>query len=681
MKKFWSLLLVLLAISQAGAQMLKPVQWKSKVEKNSATEFTLVIEGAIEEGWHVYSQFTSEDGSLPMVVEFKDKTKDYQLIGKTAESKAIKKYSEVFGVDELFFEKSLTLRQKIRLLNPAGAKVSVLVDYQVCQESCINEKERFTFTIPKMDAAAAAAVTPATTADTTTIADDPVAVLDSVAKPDDRQKADEITAAATSEKPADAPKDPWLIFLGSLLGGILMTFTPCVFPMIPMTVSFFIKRTSNKTKGKFEAFTYGAFIVLIYLLISLPFHLFEKLDPGIFSDISTNVPLNIFFFVIFVVFAISFFGAFEITIPSRFANRVDNASNSGGFLGIFFMALTLIIVSFSCTGPALGLVLGSVLSTDGGATLLTIAMFGLGLGLALPFMVFALSPRLMSNMPKSGGWLNAVKVVFGFIELALALKFLSNADLVLDAHLLEREIFIAFWIAIFAAMTLYLFGKLKLPHDDDKPRVSVGAMLLGLLSLTFTVYLVPGLWGAPLKLISAFPPPPTYSESPNGVGSSAPAGATAEALPEGAVYGVYNIVSFEDYWEGLAYAKKVGKPVFLDFTGKACTNCRLTETKIWSDPRILKMLKEEVVLISLYGDWRKELPESEKYVSKVSGAEITTIGEKWSDFQLERYKNNTRPFYVLMGHDELPLNAPIPYTPDIEEYHDWMKEGISNFKK
>ncbi|HLN96121.1 MAG TPA: cytochrome c biogenesis protein CcdA [Flavobacterium sp.] len=671
-------LLLFLLVSLASWAQTKPVKWSSRTEKSASGEIVLVIEGKIDEGWHVYSQFTDENGSLPMIVTFKGAGKGYQLIGKTTESKTIKKYSDVFGVDETFFEHNLVLRQKIKVLKPGLTTISALVDYQVCQESCINDKENFTFTLPT-DAGqtVAPAIEPPLTGATDTITE--VTSTDTVAETTPAGSPTE-AKAVTEDTTKGEKKDPWLIFIFSLLGGVVMTFTPCVFPMIPMTVSFFIKRTSNKAKGKFDAFTYGAFIVLIYVLISVPFHIFEKLDPGIFSDISTNVPLNLFFFLIFVVFAISFFGAFEITMPSRLANRVDNASNSGGVTGIFFMALTLIIVSFSCTGPALGGTLGTVLSTDGGAWLLTIAMFGLGLGLAAPFMIFALFPRLMSNMPKSGGWLNSVKVVFGFVELALALKFFSNADLVSEWHILEREVFIAFWIAIFAAMTLYLFGKLKLPHDDNRSHVSVTSMVLGLISLTFTIYLIPGLWGAPLKLISAFPPPPTYSESPNGLGGVSSGGESKQALPEHAVYGVYDIVSFEDYEEGLAYARKVNKPVFIDFTGKACTNCRLTETKVWSDPRILKMLKEEVVLISLYGDWRKDLPENERYVSK-TGKEIVTIGDKWSDFQLERFKNNTRPYYVLIGLDEKPLNTPIPYTPNIEEYYNWMKDGISKFRK
>ena len=502
----------------------------------------------------------------------------------------------------------------------------------------------------------------------------------------------EATSTTTPEKPVAVVETEnkseeinlWLLFLGTLFAGILVTFTPCVFPMIPMTVSFFLKQSAagDKKKGRMNALMYGFFIILIYVLISLPFHIFQSLSPDIFYEISTNPYLNIFFFVIFLVFAISFLGAFEITMPSSLANKVDNASNKGGFAGIFFMALTLIIVSFSCTGPALGAVIGGVLSTDGGATLLTIAMLGFGVGLAFPFVIFALFPSMMGNLPKSGGWLNTVKVVFGFIELALAFKFLSMADLVMDWHLLERETFIAIWIAIFGAMALYLLGKITLPHDSPLSHISVGRLLLGLVTLTFTVYLIPGLWGAPLNIISGFPPPMSYSESPNGVGSksSGTAVSTAETLPEHAQYGPHNIVAFHNYDEGLAYAKKVNKPVLIDFTGVTCVNCRRMEEKVWSKPEILSILKEDIVMISLYVDDRTPLPKDEVYTT-ANGKEIDTYGKKWSDFAITKYKANIQPYYILMGHDEENLNKPVGYTPEVEEYRAWLLEGIGNFKK
>jgi thiol:disulfide interchange protein len=656
------------------AQIQQPVKWKSRTEKISDTEFNLVFEAKIDDGWHVYTQSNPDGASLPMIVKFKDAKGRFELVGKTKESPSKKVYSDVFELDEYLWEKSFTLTQRVRITNANTTKIGANVDYQICKDGCIGENKDFVFDIPKI----------AATAVTTTNAIPVVEDTATAAKPVDsafvNTKLVKATAAQIEKVADNEDRSMWSIFIGCILAGLLATITPCVFPMIPMTVSFFIKQSNTKARGKFNAFFYGFCIIAICVLVSVPFHLIEGLNPDILSDISTNVQLNLFFFLVFVFFAISFFGAFEITLPSRFANKVDNASNSGGLMGIFFMALTLIIVSFSCIGPALGFVLGTVLNSDGGATILTMAMLGFGIGLALPFMFFAFAPSLMGNLPKSGGWLNTVKVVFGFIELALAFKFLSNADLVLQLHLLPREVFLSIWIAIFGAMTLYLFGKITLPHDSPLPFISVGRLMLALLTLSFTIYLIPGLWGAPLKLISAFPPPQNYSESPQGLGGSV-ALETKSALPEGAVYGPHQIVSFEDYEEGLAYAKKVNKPVLIDFTGRACQNCRLMEANVWSDEKVLKILKNDVVLISLFGDERIDLPVSEQFTSKQTGNRITTVGQKWSEFQRLRYGSNARPYYVLMAHDQTNLNKPVAYTPDIGEYYNWLKDGVSKFKK
>ena len=670
MKKALFLLLAILSLSTVKAQILEPVKWTSKIEKISDTEFNLILNGTIDKSWHVYSQFTPEDGPLPMVLTFKDAKGNFEIMGKANESPYKKQFNDVFGVDEYYFENKVTLSQKVKITNPKTSNITLNLDYQVCKEACINQNKNFTFSIPAIPVASKLDM-PVSNADTltaTTIDSSKVEATIKQGKPE-------------VAEPIKEDKGYWKIFLLSFFGGLLATFTPCVFPMIPMTVSFFLKQSGKKSKGQFNALFYGLCIVLICLVFTLPFHLLEGVNRDVFSEISTNVYLNLFFFIIFVVFAISFFGAFEITMPSKLSNKVDNKSNSGGLLGIFFMALTLIIVSFSCIGPALGFVFGTSLNSDGGATILSLAMLGFGLGLALPFMFFALAPSLLGKMPKSGGWLNTVKVVFGFIELALAFKFLSNADIGMDLHFLEREVFIAFWIAIFAALSMYLFGKITLPHDSPLSHISVGRMLLGLLSLTFTLYLIPGLWGAPLKLISAFPPPMTYSESPQGFGSKS-GGSNASELPDGAVYTVHNLVSFENYEKGLAYAKKVNKPILIDFTGKQCVNCRLMENNVWSDEKVLSILKSDLVLISLYGDDKKELPKGEWYISKENGNEINTIGEKWSEFQIQRFNNNSRPFYVLLNpKDEKELNIPVPYTPDIEEYVTWLKDGISKFNK
>lgn len=666
-------LFAFLFVNNTFAQILEPVQWKTKMEKVSETEFNLVFEGTIESEWHVYSQFTPDGGPLPLELKFKNQAEKYKLIGKTAESKTRKAFNDVFGVDEIFFEKKVVLIQKVKILNKNTTKIEVSLDYQVCKEVCISDVKNFNFTIPRV-------VTDANTK-VNIIKKSPDTIISQ-----DSTKVNAVVKAVISEQETipiqndENEKGLFSMFIFALLGGLFATITPCVFPMIPMTVSFFLKQSTNKSKGRFNALFYGFCIITICVIITIPFHLLEGISRDIFSEISTNVYLNIFFFIIFVIFSISFFGAFEITMPSKLINKVDNASNSGGLLGIFFMALTLIIVSFSCIGPALGFVFGTSLNSDGGAFILSIAMLGFGVGLALPFMFFALAPNLLGNLPKSGGWLNTVKVVFGFVELALAFKFLSNADLVLQLHFLEREIFIAIWIAIFALLSLYLFGKLILPHDSRLEYISVGRMLLGLSSLVFTFYLIPGLWGAPLKLISAFTPPQNYSESPNGFGNSVSL-TTNEQLPKGAVLGPHNIVSFEDYYEGIEYANKVNKPILIDFTGRACQNCRLMENNVWSNSGVLKILKNDIVLISLYGDERKELSDDQKYVSKETGSEVTTIGQKWSEFQRQKFGSNARPLYVLLNLKEEKLNSPIPYTPDVKEYLEWLKAGIANFKK
>ena len=679
MKKIISLFALFLTF-MGTAQIVEPVKWSSSVVKVSDTEVDLIISASIEKNWHLYSQFTPEGGALPLVFTFKNQKGNYQLLGKTKEGKYKKSFNEIFEIEEYYFQTSAKFIQRIKILNPKLKTISLLADGQACIDGkCVQTEGNLVFNLPEIKA---------------TEANSGLA-LDSVSKPTDSVATTEtditnqtVTTVkdsnnATPEK--EEKKNGLLLFFATLLAGILVTFTPCVFPMIPMTVSFFLKQSAegDKKKGRFNALMYGFFIVLIYVLISLPFHIFEGISEDIFYEVSTNPYLNLFFFAVFTIFAISFLGAFEITMPSSLANKVDNASNKGGLLGIFFMALTLIIVSFSCTGPALGLVIGGALSTDGGATLLTIAMLGFGLGLALPFMIFALFPSMMGNLPKSGGWLNTVKVVFGFIELALAFKFFSMADLVMNWHILERETFIAIWIALFIGLALYLFGKLTLPHDSPLSNISVGRLLLGISSLTFAIYLIPGLWGAPLNIISGFPPPMSYSESPNGVGSKNSievATNSRESLPEHAQYGPSKIVTFHNYDEGLAYAKKVNKPVMIDFTGITCVNCRRMEELVWSKPEILSIIKNEVVLISLYVDDRKELPADKIYTTK-SGKEITTYGKKWSDLAITKYKANVQPYYVLMAHDESNLNEPVGYNSNIEEYKKWLEDGIAKFKK
>ena len=688
MKKLIYILLAFFAVHSLSAQILDPVKWKTKVVQKSDTEFELIMDAVIENEWHMYSQYTPDGGSLPMEFTYKDAKGNFSLVGKTIESPYKKAFNDIFGVDEFYFAKNAQFKQVVKITNSNLKEIKVNIYYQVCKEQCIQQDKDLIFKLPSLKITEKIVPTVADLPVESVIPGKNETAVDAIGNQNIDVSGNSTTATKDTVEVAKEEKKSeeinlWLLFLGTLLAGILVTFTPCVFPMIPMTVSFFLKQSAagDKKKGRINALMYGFFIIMIYVLISLPFHIFQSLSPDIFYEISTNPYLNIFFFIIFIVFAISFLGAFEITMPSSLANKVDNASNKGGFAGIFFMALTLIIVSFSCTGPALGAVIGGVLSTDGGATLLTIAMLGFGVGLAFPFVIFALFPSMMGNLPKSGGWLNTVKVVFGFIELALAFKFLSMADLVMDWHLLERETFLAVWIAIFGAMALYLLGKITLPHDSPLSHISVGRLLLGLLTLTFTIYMIPGLWGAPLNIISGFPPPMSYSESPNGVGSKNTTSASpTSALPEHAQYGPHNIVAFHNYDEGLAYAKKVNKPVLIDFTGVTCVNCRRMEEKVWSKPEILSILKGEIVMISLYVDDRTPLPKDDVYTT-ANGKEIDTYGKKWSDFAITKYKANIQPYYILMGHDEENLNNPVGYTPEVSEYKAWLEEGIANFKK
>ena len=670
MKKITYLIVAFLIYFNGNSQVLDPVKWTTAVEKKSETNYILTFEGNIEKDWHLYSQFTPDGGPLPLELVFKNQKGNYTLVGKAKESKTKTTFNDVFGVDETYFEKTAQIKQEVKILNAKTSKIDATLNYQVCKEVCINLEKNMSFAIPASTTVLAAAAVNDTVVDSTK--------TDPLAPSLGSSNVMEVAPNPAEKNENNDQKGLWTIFILALLGGIGATFTPCVYPMIPMTVSFFLKQSENKSKGRFNALFYGLCIVFICFAFTIPFHIFEEVNRDIFSQISTNVYLNVFFFTIFFLFAVSFFGAFEITMPSSLTDKVDKASDKGGLIGVFFMALTLIIVSFSCIGPALGFVFGTSLNSDGGAVILSVAMTAFGIGLAFPFMFFALTPNLLGNLPKSGGWLNTVKVVFGFIELALAFKFLSNADIGMDLHWLNREVFIAIWIAIFGGLTLYLFGKITLPHDSPLSHISVGRLLLGLTTLAFTVYLVPGLWGAPVKLISAFPPPTTYSESPQGFGNTK---TIANDLPKGAVYGVHNLVSFENYDEGLSYAKKVNKPILIDFTGKQCVNCRLMENNVWSDEKILSILRNEVVLISLYGDDKKELPKNEWYISKENGNQINTIGEKWSEFQIQKFNNNSRPFYVLLNpKTEQVLINPVAYTPDIQEYQTWLKSGISKYK-
>ena len=659
-------LVILLFICYSGfgqqGQIYDPVDWEGSVEKISDTEYNLVFKAEIEEDWHIYSQHTPDDGPIPLSFEFIGQPEFYSLEGEAEESETSREYSEIFGVDEVFFSEEATLTQHIKLKNPSTPLIKAQIFYQVCKDVCLNEEYYFVFDLKKMES----------------FFFDDYTEFENY-NPD---SALALNKSSSVEKTIKKEKKKGLltIFIIAFISGFAALLTPCVFPMIPMTVSYFTKRSKDKAKGKRNAILYGLFIVVIYVLLG-------TLVTGIFgadalNALATNVWFNIIFFILLVVFAISFFGAFEIMLPNSWANVVDKQADRGGIVGIFFMALALAIVSFSCTGPIVGTLLVESASKGGIAPI--IGMLGFSLAIAIPFALFALFPGWMNSLPKSGGWLNSVKVVLGFLELALAFKFLSNADLVLQAHILEREVFIAIWIAIFGVLALYLLGKIRLPHDSDSPHISVGRLCLGLVILTFTIYLIPGLWGAPLKIISGFPPPMNYSEAPYGVGYTKSSGGAMLSenadFPEQAELGPHDIVAFTDYEAGLAFAKKNNKPILLDFTGYACVNCRKMEERVWGEPQVLGKLKNDVVLISLYVDAKEKLPEDEQYTSETTGKRIRTIGNKWSDFQIENYKANAQPYYVLIDNNENKLTEPIGYTPDIEEYEAWLEEGITNFK-
>ncbi|MFV8334375.1 protein-disulfide reductase DsbD family protein [Flavobacterium sp. GSP14] len=673
MKKLLFLFIAFLAYSNGNAQILDPAKWTTKIEKKSETNYVLTFNAVIENDWHLYSQFTPDGGPLPLEIIFKNQKGNFNLVGKAKESKTRTAYNDIFEVNETFFEKKAQIQQEISITNPKLTEIKVDFNFQVCKDVCINVEKNFTIKIPAVKLVATASTTDLVPVDSTK-----VAPLISNSAVDEKQETKPERVSTIDPKPA-AKRGLWSIFFIAFLSGFAALLTPCVFPMIPMTVSFFTKQSKTKAKGIRNAIIYGIAIIFIYVVLG--FLVTWIFGADALNALSTNVWFNIIFFILLVVFASSFLGAFEIMLPNSWANKVDNQADRGGIIGILFMALALAIVSFSCTGPIVGTLLVEAASKGGIAPI--IGMFGFSLALALPFMLFAMFPGWLNSLPKSGGWLNTVKVVLGFLELALAFKFLSNADLVLQLHFLEREVFLVIWIAIFGTLAFYLFGKITLPHDSSMNHISVGRLYLGLVVLAFTVYLIPGIWGAPLKIISGFPPPMTYSESPYGVGNSkGGSNASAQILPEGAHLGPHDLIAFEDYEKGLAYAKSVKKPILLDFTGYACVNCRKMEDFVWSDPAILKILQNEVVLISLYVDDKRELPIKEQYVSKETGKKIISIGNKWSDFQITKFKANAQPYYIILDNDGMMLSdKPESYNSDINAYKAWLRSGIDRFKK
>ena len=657
MRKIVIFLTLFSVISTSYSQIHDPVKWSTQVEKVSDSEYDLVIQATIEGGWHLYSQNVPEDGPIPTTFLF-EKTSDYELVENTSEGEGHTVFDAVFEMNIKYFENKAVFKQRIKMLSENALTILGEVEFMVCDDtSCL----------------------PPTFIDLNFSISGNRGVVNS------KEVLEKEEAKPIKKKSKSSNKSLLTIFIIAFFSGFAALLTPCVFPMIPMTVSFFTKQSKSKAAGIKNAIIYGASIVIIYVLLGLLVSVVFGADA--LNALSTNVWFNVIFFLLLVIFAVSFLGAFEIVLPSSWGTKVDSQADRGGIIGIFFMALALAIVSFSCTGPIVGTLL--VEAAAGGNQIGPIVgMLGFSLALAIPFALFAAFPGWLNSLPKSGGWLNTVKVVLGFLELALAFKFLSNADLVLQLHWLEREVFLAIWITIFGALAFYLFGKIQLPHDSPIQHISVGRLSLGLITMAFTIYMIPGLWGAPLNLISAFPPAQHYSESPYGVGFTKLGGGAASSdshsdLPDGAhLMPPHNIVAFNDYDKGLAYAKKVNKPVMLDFTGYACVNCRKMEQNVWAKDKILPIIKNDVVLISLYVDDKRKLPEGEVIESKLRpGKKLKYIGQKWSEFQAIKFGANAQPFYVLMDHNEENLNEPAAYTPDVDEYHAWLKKGISKFKK
>ncbi len=505
------------------------------------------------------------------------------------------------------------------------------------------------------------------------------------------QKADDGTEAGP-EKTTKKPKKPkekqrsmWVIFLAAFGAGFAALIMPCVFPMIPMTVSFFTKRSPTRAKGIKNAMLYGTSIVLIHVVLG---GIVVITGAGeLLNTMSTNVYFNLFFFLMLFVFGLSFLGAFEIQLPASWVNKADSKADKGGVVGIFFMALVLSLASFSCTGPILGSLLGA-LSQSGGSAALMIGMFGFGLALALPFMLFSIFPAMLNSMPSSGGWLNVVKVFLGFLEIAFAFKFLSTADTTMQWHILEREIFISIWIAVFLTLTLYMFGKIQLPHDSPVSKLSVGRTMVATFVLAFTLYLVPGLWGAPLNLVNAFLPPDFYAESPGGIGGGggSSGGGTAVAHVDGMHKGPQGIMAFKDYDKALAYAKEVNKPLFIDFTGWGCVNCRKMEQSVWPKPGIIEHLRNDVVVVSLYVDERTKLPKSEQKTVTIDGRKksIVTIGDKWTAKQMMDYQTSSQPQYILQYPDgtDIPVGtANFRNHGSPAKFKAWLKKGLKEFEK
>lgn len=670
------LLLMVISCLSVVAQMQDPVHFKTEWKSISANEAEIIFSATIDPGWHVYSTDLGDGGPTQATINI-DKISGATLDGKLKPgSNEIKKMDPIFEMEVKFFEKTAKFTQKVKL---TGGKYSVsgYLEYGACNdENCLPPTSvDFTFSgevpaqakaadtkekeAPKKEGTPVEAVAEADTAvEAPTAADSTVA--ETTLQGTTNYWTPVISELSSYGEGTNEESHSWIyIFFTGLIGGLLALFTPCVWPIIPMTVSFFLKRTKDKKKGIRDAWTYGASIVVIYVTLGLAITLI--FGASALNALSTNAIFNILFCLMLVVFAASFFGAFEITLPSKWSNAVDSkAEATTGLLSIFLMAFTLSLVSFSCTGPIIGFLLVEV-STSGSVVAPAIGMLGFAIALALPFTLFAMFPSWLKSMPKSGGWMNVIKVSLGFLELAFALKFLSVADLAYGWRILDRETFLALWIVIFGLLGMYLLGKIKFPHDDDNTKVGVGRFFLALFSLAFAVYMIPGLWGAPLKAVSAFAPPMQTQDF---------------NLYKNEVHAKFN-----DFDSGMEYARQNHKPVMIDFTGYGCVNCRKMELAVWTDPQISQIMNDDYVLITLYVDEKTSLPEPIKITENGKERTLRTIGDKWSYLQRSKFGANAQPFYVLLDNEGKPLNSSYSYDEDIAKYKDFLQTGLKNYKK
>lgn len=659
-----------------NAKIYDPVKWSFSSEKINDKEANLVITAKIEKGWHVYSQFIKEGGPIPTSFKFSPSS-DYKLIGKISESpKAISAFDKNFDMQIAWHKDQVVFKQRISL-NVPKTTISGTLEFMVCNdERCLPPAE-VEFQIPVSSGlSAATGPVPVEVENSRPVTDSSLSVpaLDS---------SSETVQSSGIQSTVPSPNTEgslWGIFIAGFIGGLAAFFMPCIYPMIPLTVSFFTKKSGSRAKGIQSAIIYGLSIIIIYVALGLLITFI--FGASALNEAASSATFNLLFFVALIIFGISFLGAFEITLPSALVNKMDEKSNQNGFVGLFFMAFTLALVSFSCTGPIIGTLLVDAVS-KGSYLGPAIGMLGFSSALAIPFTLFAIFPSWLKEMPKSGGWLNTVKVSLGFLEIALAFKFLSNVDLAYHWGIFNRDIFLIIWILVFGFWALYLLGKIRLSHDTEINFLSLPRMFFAMLILGFTIYMVPGLLGAPLKAISAWLPPQSTQEFDlysNAGSSSAPA-ETAGKKYAGLFHAPHGLDAFYDYEQGIAYAKSVNKPVLIDFTGWSCTNCRKMEASVWPDKEVLRRLKQDYVLISLYVDDKTELAETEKYVSAFSGKKIKSIGQKWSDFQASEFGTNSQPYYVITDHEGKVLVPPQAFDLNINNYVKFLDSGKIAFGK